>query len=255
MSKSKLVARRPDMRLVVGVMLVFALAGCKKDNTTGQAGPAAAQQATQAAAPPPVAVSAEVAAMGAEQLRGGLAALEWHAGQMAAVAKTCAEAHAREEFAARAALLDLQLETQALGAVLDKASEQLAQMEGVAFGTVRIDPDIVDIEDIDAVEAKARMAEFHRAHDAVIAVVVAHIEGQRIDIAVVRHLVVGDGNHDAADLAGQHVASRRLVAQEIAGAAFGKAEAVPRGGIEIAQALVPGRIQRRHRHIARAGAV
>jgi protein TonB len=69
MSKSKLVARRPDMRLVVGVMLVFALAGCKKDNTTGQAGPAAAQQATQAAAPPPVAVSAEVAAMGAEQLR------------------------------------------------------------------------------------------------------------------------------------------------------------------------------------------
>ena len=68
MSKSKQVPRRPDMRLVAGVMLVCALAACKKDNTAEQAGPAAAQQATQAA-PPPVAVSAEVAAMGAEQLR------------------------------------------------------------------------------------------------------------------------------------------------------------------------------------------
>ena len=68
MSKSKLVARRPDMRLVAGVLLVCALAACKKDNTTEQAAPAA-QQATQAAAPPPVAVSAQVAAMGTEQLR------------------------------------------------------------------------------------------------------------------------------------------------------------------------------------------
>ena len=69
MSKSKQVPRRPDMRLVAGVMLVCALAACKKDNTAEQAGPAATQQAAQAAAPPPVAVSAEVAAMGTEQLR------------------------------------------------------------------------------------------------------------------------------------------------------------------------------------------
>ena len=68
MSKSKQVPRRPDMRLVAGVMLVCALAACKKDNTAEQATPAAGQQAATAA-PPPVAVSAQVAAMGAEQLR------------------------------------------------------------------------------------------------------------------------------------------------------------------------------------------
>jgi protein TonB len=71
MSKSNGILRswRPDMRLIVGVMLVCALAACKKDDTAGQAGPAAAQQPAAAAAPPPVAVSAQVAAMGAEQLR------------------------------------------------------------------------------------------------------------------------------------------------------------------------------------------
>jgi len=68
MSKSKQVPRRPDMRFVVGVMLVCALAACKKDNTAEQATPAAGQQAATAA-PPPVAVSAEVAAMSVEQLR------------------------------------------------------------------------------------------------------------------------------------------------------------------------------------------
>jgi protein TonB len=67
MSKSKGIPR-PDMRLVVGVMLVCALAACKKDNTAEQAGPAAATQAATAA-PPPVAVSAQVAAMSPEQLR------------------------------------------------------------------------------------------------------------------------------------------------------------------------------------------
>ena len=61
MSKSKQDPRRPDMRFVAGMMLVCALAACKKDNTAEQATPAAGQQAATAA-PPPVAVSAEVAA-------------------------------------------------------------------------------------------------------------------------------------------------------------------------------------------------
>jgi protein TonB len=69
MSKSNFVPRRPDMRLVAGVMLVCALAACKKDNTAEQAAEPAAEQAAQVAAPPPVAVSAEVASMGADQLR------------------------------------------------------------------------------------------------------------------------------------------------------------------------------------------
>src|SRR5690348_14640107 len=69
MSKSKQVPRRPDMRLVAGMMLVCALAACKKDNTAEQATPAATGQQAATAAPPPAAVSAQVAAMGADQLR------------------------------------------------------------------------------------------------------------------------------------------------------------------------------------------
>ena len=69
MSMSKQVPRRPEMRFIAGVMLVCALAACKKDNTAEQVAPGAAGQPAATAAPPPVAVSAEVAAMGAEQLR------------------------------------------------------------------------------------------------------------------------------------------------------------------------------------------
>ena len=67
MSKSKR-DPRPGMRFAAGMMLVCALAACKKDNTAEPATPAAGQQAATAA-PPPAAVSAQVAAMGAEQLR------------------------------------------------------------------------------------------------------------------------------------------------------------------------------------------
>ena len=68
MSKSKRDPRRPGMRFAAGMMLVCALAACKKDNTAEPATPAAGQQAATTA-PPPAAVSAQVAAMGAEQLR------------------------------------------------------------------------------------------------------------------------------------------------------------------------------------------
>ncbi len=68
MSKSKRDPRRPGMRFAAGMMLVCALAACKKDNIAEPATPAAGQQAATAA-PPPAAVSAQVAAMGAEQLR------------------------------------------------------------------------------------------------------------------------------------------------------------------------------------------
>ena len=67
MSKSKR-DPRPGMRFAAGMMLVCALAACKKDNTAEPATPAAGQQAATTA-PPPAAVSAQVAAMGAEQLR------------------------------------------------------------------------------------------------------------------------------------------------------------------------------------------
>lgn len=69
MSKSKQVLRWPDMRLAAGIMLVCALAACKKDSAAEQAAPVTAAQKTAPAVPPPVAVSAQVAAMSPEQLR------------------------------------------------------------------------------------------------------------------------------------------------------------------------------------------
>ncbi|HVR81808.1 MAG TPA: TonB family protein [Luteimonas sp.] len=62
-------ARPARFGLVAAVVLMCALAGCKKDQTATTADTAATPAATQAAAPPQQAVSAKVAAMGADQLR------------------------------------------------------------------------------------------------------------------------------------------------------------------------------------------
>lgn len=60
-------ARPAGLRLIAGLVVICAFAGCRKDDTatTAETGPAA----PQAAAPPTQAVSAKVAAMGADQLR------------------------------------------------------------------------------------------------------------------------------------------------------------------------------------------
>lgn len=55
--------------LLAGVVLMCALAGCKKDETTASTDAATSPAARQATAPPQQAVSAQVAAMGADQLR------------------------------------------------------------------------------------------------------------------------------------------------------------------------------------------
>ncbi len=61
---------RPAIRLVAGLVVICAFAGCKKNDTTAPPQPAAAgPAAAQVAAPPAQAVSAQVAAMGADQLR------------------------------------------------------------------------------------------------------------------------------------------------------------------------------------------
>jgi protein TonB len=58
------------LRLLTGFVVIFAFAGCGKKEDTAAAGPAApSSTATQAAAPPAQAVSAQVASMGADQLR------------------------------------------------------------------------------------------------------------------------------------------------------------------------------------------
>lgn len=70
MSKLKMVLPPQHWRVLAGLALVCALAACKKDNPADQAGTAAnPQQAATPAVPPPVAVSAQVAAMSVEQLR------------------------------------------------------------------------------------------------------------------------------------------------------------------------------------------
>ena len=105
------------------------------------------------------------------------------------------------------------------------------------------------------IEAKPRIAELDRAHDAVVGIVVVGRKGQRIDIGMVRNPVFRHRPQQAPDLGRQHVGVPRLVAQEIAEAAFRKAEAVEGRGIEIAQAGIPGDLQRLHRRLARAGSV
>ncbi len=58
------------LRLLTGVVVICAFAGCGKKEETGAAGPAASgPAASQVAAPPAEAVSAKVASMGADQLR------------------------------------------------------------------------------------------------------------------------------------------------------------------------------------------
>ena len=73
---AKLLRARPAgvvktmLRLLAGLVVVCAFAGCGKKDETGAAGPAATGPATtQATAPPAEAVSAKVASMGADQLR------------------------------------------------------------------------------------------------------------------------------------------------------------------------------------------
>lgn len=68
MSVASSVYRSRALRVSAGVLVLCAMAACKKDAATTETGPAAGPAATQAAPPPP-AVNAQVAAMTADQLR------------------------------------------------------------------------------------------------------------------------------------------------------------------------------------------
>src|SRR5690606_24858788 len=100
------------------------------------------------------------------------------------------------------------------------------------FDAVRVYADIVDIEYVDAVQAEPRMAKIHRAHDAIIAVVILQLERQRIDKAELWNLVFRHWFQESPDLGGQHIAVARPAGKKIAKATFGKTETVERGGIE-----------------------
>lgn len=66
--------RRPYFHLALGLALVCGVAGCKKDDPAATDAAATGSPAAQAVAPPQPAVSAEVAAMGADQLRASASA-------------------------------------------------------------------------------------------------------------------------------------------------------------------------------------
>jgi protein TonB len=66
--------RRPYFHLALGLALACGVAGCKKDDPAATDAAATGSPAAQAVAPPQPAVSAEVAAMGADQLRASASA-------------------------------------------------------------------------------------------------------------------------------------------------------------------------------------
>jgi hypothetical protein len=93
------------------------------------------------------------------------------------------------------------------------------------------------------------------AHDAIIAVVIIGREGQGIGKAVIGHGILGHRPEHAADLGRDHIAIARLAIEKIAEAKLGQAVAVARRGIEIADAGVPGDLQRGRRLVAGDGLV
>ncbi|MNL16439.1 hypothetical protein D3C87_1374820 [compost metagenome] len=94
-----------------------------------------------------------------------------------------------------------------------------------------------------------------RAHDAIIAVVVFHHERQCIDKTVIRCHARFSRFQDPPDLGGQHEFVAWFPLKKIPEAAFGKALPVIGCGIEIADAGVPGGLQRLHRIFAADAAI
>ena len=108
--------------------------------------------------------------------------------------------------------------------------------------------EVVDQQQVDGGQTQALEAVLPRAHDAVVGVVVAELEGQSAGPdAAVEALQVAGGLEDAAHLGGQHVPRPLLPPQEVAHAVLGEAVPVVRGGVVEAHAALPGRGQRRLR--------
>ncbi|GHE14639.1 hypothetical protein GCM10010339_86040 [Streptomyces alanosinicus] len=115
---------------------------------------------------------------------------------------------------------------------------------------------IVEIDDVEAVQARAAEGAFDRTQDAVAAEVPAAAQVVGNGEALVVHAPgPGIGHEEAADLGGQDV----FVAE---GGGAGRRQGVPRtdpgrsgGGVEVADAGLPGRIDGGHRVLGRGGLV
>lgn len=116
---------------------------------------------------------------------------------------------------------------------------RVALAEGL-FGVV---VGVVQVDEVDAVDAEPGEAGLQGAPDAVGGEVpdaaVGGGDGEAVS-EVVAGVVAVDGFEAAADLGGEGVLGARAGAQGLAEAAFGEAEAVVRGGVEVPHALPPG---------------
>ena len=105
---------------------------------------------------------------------------------------------------------------------------------------------VVDIGDVDAGQAQALQAVLDGAAHAIRGVVVIDPERQAGDEGAMLPALRGIGTEQPADLGGEHELIARLVAQHLAEAVLRNAGPVFRRGVEVADAGIPGRFQRRH---------
>ena len=96
---------------------------------------------------------------------------------------------------------------------------------------VLVGADVVHVEDVDAGQPEPLQAVLERAHDAVIGVVVDRVERQRMACGLGMHAGRVRAQQ-AADLGRQHPFVARPLAQRVADAALGLADAVERRGVE-----------------------
>ncbi len=136
----------------------------------------------------------------------------------------------------------------AIGPELFERAEAALRREGLPVPGVPVamgvGADVVHEQQVDALQAEPLQAVLERAHDAAVAVVVVRAERQRGGPAVVHRLHGGIGAHQPADLGADDEGIAGLLAQEGAHAVLAQRVPVERGGVEIAQAGIPCRLQR-----------
>ena len=116
----------------------------------------------------------------------------------------------------------------------------------VALGEVVVVVQVVDQQHVDFREPQALQAVLVGPDDAVVAVVEAHVELERIDPRIALQawaVACWPWLEQPADLGRQRVLRLRLVAQELPDAVLAQPQPVPGGGIEVADAGIPGRLQ------------
>ncbi len=102
-----------------------------------------------------------------------------------------------------------------------------------------------DEEDVDAVDAEPLEGRLERAHHAVIAVVVDFAAGWRVEELADAGALIGRADlEQASGLGREHIFVALLAAQELVEAGLGEAEPIKRRRVVVAEAAVPGGLER-----------